>query len=51
LGSTDVTRERVYYEVGLGINRILLFFRLDAVARLSQRQHPQFFITVSTALF
>jgi hypothetical protein len=51
LGSTDVTRERVYYEVGMGINRILLFFRLDAVARLSQRQHPQFFFSLSTALF
>ena len=51
LGSTDVTRERVYYELGLGINRILLFFRLDAVARLSQRQHPQFFFSLSTALF
>jgi hypothetical protein len=51
LPSTDTTRERVYYEVGLGINRILLFFRFDVTARLSQRNDPQFRFTFSSATF
>ena len=49
--TTQQTRERVYYELGFGINRILLFLRLDITARLSQRIHPQFFLTIALATF
>ena len=51
LPSTDVTRERVYYEVGLGINRLLLFFRFDVNVRLSQVDTPKWQITVTSATF
>lgn len=49
LPSTDVTSEKVYYEVGLGLNRILLFFRFDITARLTQTDRPVFFLTFSGA--
>ncbi len=51
LPTTDTSRERVYYEVGLGINRLLLFFRLDVNARLSQVDTPQWRVTISSATF
>lgn len=51
LPTTDVTQERVYYEVGLGVNRILFFFRFDVTSRISQRQEPQFRFTLSGATF
>ncbi|MBU3698961.1 MAG: carboxypeptidase-like regulatory domain-containing protein [Candidatus Kapabacteria bacterium] len=51
LPSTDVTGDRTYYELGLGINRILLFLRLDFNARLSQRDAPEFRITLTNATF
>ncbi len=51
LPSTNVTRERVYYEIGLGINRILLFFRFDVTARMSQRDTPQWRFTLASATF
>lgn len=51
LPTTDLTSDNTYYEVGLGINRILLFFRLDVNARLSQRTTPEFRITLSGATF
>lgn len=51
LPTTDITRERVYYETGIGFNRILLFFRLDVNARFSQRDTPAFAITFTTASF
>ncbi|HRK04464.1 MAG TPA: DUF5686 family protein [Chlorobiota bacterium] len=51
LMSTDGTADRVYYEVGLALNRILLFFRLDINARLSQRDGPGWRITIGPASF
>ena len=51
LPTTSQTREGVYYEVGLGINRLLLFFRLDVNARISQRDRPEFRLTLSGATF
>lgn len=51
LPSTANTREGLYYEVGLGINRLLLFFRVDVNARLSQRDRPEFRLTLSGATF
>ncbi len=49
--TTQQTREQVYYELGFGINRILLFLRLDVTARFSQRINPQFFLTLALATF
>ena len=51
LPSTDTTRERTYYELGLGINRVLLFLRFDVNVRFSQRDNPDWRITVSSATF
>ncbi len=51
LPTTAQTREGVYYEVGLGINRLLLFFRIDVNARISQRDRPEFRLTLSGATF
>lgn len=49
LPSTDITKEKYYYEAGIGFNRVLLFFRFDISARLSQRSKPQFQFTISAA--
>jgi hypothetical protein len=49
--STAESPEGWYYEAGLAINRILLFFRADVNARFSQRQEPQFRFTLSAATF
>lgn len=51
LPSTMATREGVYYEVGVGVNRLLLFFRIDVNARISQRDRPEFRVTLSGATF
>lgn len=51
LPATAGTRETVYYEAGLGVNRALLLFRFDITARISQRTSPQFYFTVSAATF
>lgn len=51
LPTISQTPEQLYYEVGIGINRILLFFRFDINARLSQRNNPQFWFTLSAATF
>lgn len=51
LPTTAQTREGLYYEVGLGINRLLLFFRVDINARISQRDRPEFRLTLSGATF
>lgn len=51
LPTTDATADRTYFEVGVGINRILLFFRLDVNARLSQRDVPQLRLTLTNATF
>ncbi len=48
--STDVTRERVYYEVGVALNRVLIFFRTDLTARFSQTDRPRLFFTISGGL-
>ena len=49
LPSTDVTADRVYYEAGLGLNRLLFFFRFDLSARFSQRDRPKVFFTIAGA--
>lgn len=51
LPSTDATADRMYYEVGLGLNRILIFFRTDVTVRLSQTEKPKFSFTISSAGF
>lgn len=49
LPSIAATKDKIYYELGLGINRLLIFFRLDISARMTQRNNPQFMFTVSGA--
>lgn len=51
LPSTDSTGDRYYYEAGIGFNRVLLFFRVDLSARLSQVERPKLFLTISGATF
>lgn len=51
LPTTDQTADRLYYDAGLSINRVLIFLRLDINARLSQRDRPEFRITIANALF
>lgn len=51
LPTTDATADRTYFEIGMGINRLLLFFRLDVNARLSQRDVPQLRFTLTNATF
>lgn len=51
LPSTAQTQDKYYYEAGIALNRILLFFRLDFSARLSQRMNPEYRFTVSAATF
>lgn len=51
LPSTAQTSDRYYYETGIALNRILLFFRLDLSARLSQRMQPELRFTISSATF
>lgn len=48
---TEKTADKYYYEVGLGLNKLLLFFRVDITARLSQVSSPKFFFTITTANF
>ncbi len=49
LPTTVETADRYYYEAGIGLNRLLLFFRFDLSARLSQVDRPAFFFTISGA--
>ncbi|MFM8770523.1 MAG: DUF5686 family protein [Candidatus Kapaibacterium sp.] len=51
LPTTASTADRTYFEVGMGINRIVLFFRLDVNARLSQRDVPELRFTLTNATF
>ncbi len=51
LPSTQQTREGVYYEAGLGLNKILFIFRIDTSARFSQVSSPRFFFTLGFAQF
>lgn len=47
--STDITSDRYYYDLGIGINRVFIFFRVDVGYRFSQM--PRTLITISTATF
>lgn len=49
--STDVTNDRLYYEFGLGLNRLLIFFRTDITVRLTQVERPQIILTFTNANF
>jgi hypothetical protein len=51
LPSTSQTQDKYYYEAGIALNRILLFFRVDFSARLSQRITPEYRFTISSATF
>jgi len=51
LPSTDATSDRMYYEIGAGLNRVLIFFRTDVTVRLSQTETPRFFFTISSTGF
>lgn len=47
--ATSQTADRIYYEAGVGFNRLFLFFRFDISARLSQVSGPAYSLTFSTA--
>jgi hypothetical protein len=49
--TTSQTSDRWYYEVGLGINKFLLFLRTDVTVRLSQVSSPRFIVTFGNATF
>lgn len=49
LASTQSTDDRIYYEGGVGINRLLFFFRIDVSARFSQTDLPSVRLTFSGA--
>ncbi len=49
--TTASTSDKYYYEFGLGLNRLLLFFRIDVAARFSQFDTPKFSFTVTNATF
>lgn len=51
LPSTSATSDAYYYEAGLALNRVLIFLRIDISARLSQRNNPQFMLTISSFTF
>lgn len=51
LPSTDDTKEHIYYEAGIGLNKILLILRTDVTVRLSQVSPPRFFFTLGFAQF
>lgn len=51
LPSIADTRRQVFYELGIGINRVLIFLRMDVTARMTQTDSPRFSITVSRATF
>ncbi len=43
--STDLTNDKIYYEAGLGLNRLFIFFRTDLTVRFTQRKTPMFVFT------
>ncbi len=49
LPTTTLTSEKWYYEVGFGLNQILIILRTDFTLRLSQTRAPQLFFTISSA--
>jgi len=47
--SSTVTSDNIYYEAGIGINRILFFFRLDLTTRLTQTSTPSIRLNITGA--
>lgn len=47
--SSTVTNDNIYYEAGIGINRILFFFRLDLTTRLTQTTSPSIRLNITGA--
>ncbi len=48
---TKNTNENYFYEVGLGLNKLFLFFRFDLTFRLSQVENPRFMFNISSATY
>jgi len=48
---TNKFKEQVYYELGIGINRVFIFFRFDLVARMTQVNTPEFRFKITGASF
>jgi hypothetical protein len=48
---TAITKDKFYYEAGIGINQILIFLRFDISARFTQNDVPKFFFTLGGASF
>jgi len=49
--SVDKTKDKLFWEVGFGINRILIFFRVDFTFRILNRTNNLFVFTISSATF
>jgi hypothetical protein len=49
--TTAATVDNSYYELGIGINRLFLFFRFDIMARFSQVDRPRILINLGSASF
>ncbi|MCX6148868.1 MAG: DUF5686 family protein [Candidatus Kapabacteria bacterium] len=47
--TTTYSLDRYYYETGIGLNKLLLFFRFDITARISQYSVPRFMLNISGA--
>lgn len=47
--TTTYTNDKYYYEAGIGLNKLLLFFRFDITARISQYSMPRFMLNISGA--
>ena len=48
---TANTQDKYFYEFGLGLNKLFLFFRFDLALRLSQLEKPRFIVNISGATF
>lgn len=48
---TANTDDLYFYEFGLGLNKLFLFFRFDLAFRLSQIEKPRFMINISGATY
>lgn len=48
---TKNTNENYFYEAGIGLNKLFLFFRFDLTFRLSQVESPRFMFNISGATF
>lgn len=49
--TTTGSSDNIFYEVGFGLNRLLIFFRTDFTLRMTQVSKPQLRFTLSTATF